>query len=483
MNQRYFGWIPALAIVSLVLASIVRSDFVMAGASVMLFFLVPIIARPVLFWMATIVTLGCGIFLGLSADLSLNLTVMLGFVVFIIAKLAVSGRSAIQSIVPRKACVALLVVVVITAFIRGWGLKVLGSDTWGGMQYVNMIGALLFYIYSAHVTISQKQLERTLRWLFLLSLIPVAGYLLLHFMPSMKWVENMLAVDQAEETWQATEGIRLGAMQSPAMWMGIFALFKYEHRSKFTPAVVLVSALSFIMVGLSGHRGVVVLLGLTIFVYLMIKRREVRVIQFVNLVGVLTVVVVILYFFVGNLPHTFQRAVAWLPGIDVAHEAEMDASSTSVWRLELWRQLLPMVPDYLWIGRGLAFNQNDAQLASVLASDAGTQHIFLTAVHLYHNGPLWLILDLGLAGFLFGLVFMMSGIVYYGKQLRRIQTGSKWSRAYVVFYSFFVGECIFYLSVFGAGKTFFGIIILASILEVIVRSVEAEARSDGVPEK
>jgi 4-amino-4-deoxy-L-arabinose transferase-like glycosyltransferase len=136
-----------------------------------------------------------------------------------------------------------------------------------------------------------------------------------------------------------------------------------------------------------------------------------------------------------------------------------------------------MVPDYLWIGRGLAFNQIDAQSASVLASDAGTQYVFLTAVHLYHNGPLWLILDLGLAGFVSGLLLMMSGIAYYGRQLRRIPMGVRWSRAYIVFYSLFVGECIFFLSVFGAGKTFCVIIILASILEVIVRSAEAERSS------
>jgi hypothetical protein len=402
---------------------------------------------------------------------------MLSFVVLIIIKLSVLGRQSAQTSIPRKACIALLVVVIITAFSRGWGLKILGSATWGGMQYVNLIGALLFYLYSSHVAISPKQLTRTLRWLIVFSLMPAAGFLLVFFMPSMKWVENILTINQTEQAWQATEGVRWGAMQNPALWMGLFALFIYERRSKFTPAVILASALSFIMVGLSGHRGVAVLLGLTILVYMVIKRREVPFFQFVKLAAVLIVVLTILYLFVGELPRTFQRAVAWLPGIEVAHEANQDASSTSEWRIEFWRQLLQMVPDYLWIGRGLAFNQIDAQSASALTSDAGTQYVFLTAVHLYHSGPLWLILDLGLAGFVSGLLFMMSGIAYYGRQLRRIPMGARWSRAYVVFYSLFVGECILFLSVFGAGKTFCVIIILASILEVIVRSAEAERSS------
>ena len=480
MNQRYFGWILALAIIVLVLANIVRGDFILAGGSVMLFFLVPMIAQPSFFWMATIITLGSGFSLGLSDELNLHSVFVLCFVALIIIKLAISGRHSIQNSVPRKACIALLFVTILTAFIRGWGLKILDSATWGGMQYVNLIGALLFYLHSAHVTISQKQLERTLRWLFMLSLLPAAGCLLVHFMPSMKWVENVVPIDKAELQWQTSEGMRWFTLQSSAMWMGVLALFVYDRRSKFTPAVVLVSALSFVLLGLSGHRTVAVLLGLTTFVYMMVKRLEVRLFQFVKLTGVLIVLVTIIYFFVGDLPGTFQRALTWLPGIDVAHEVKLEASNTSEWRIELWRQLLLMVPDYLWIGRGLAFSQIDTQSASTLASDFGTQYVFLSAVHLYHNGPLWLILDLGLAGFVSGLIFMMGGIAHYGRHLRSIPDGSRWSRAYIVFYSFFVGECVFFSKVFGAGKTFCVIVILASILEVIVRSVGAEAEPDDV---
>ena len=221
----------------------------------------------------------------------------------------------------------------------------------------------------------------------------------------------------------------------------------------------------------------VVLLGLTTFVYVTIKRHDVRLWQLLKLAGVLTVLVVLLYLLVEHLPHTFQRAFTWLPGLEVTYEAEMDAALTSKWRIELWRQLLLMVPDYLWIGRGLAYSAGDANAASMLASDRSTQYVFFNIVHLYHNGPLWLILDLGLAGLALGLLFMLGGAVHYGRYIHRIPAGSRWRMIYVVFYSFFVGSCLFFLSVYGDGSGLCQIMTLASILEVIVRSTEAEEKS------
>ena len=476
MNQRLFGGVLALSITVLVISNILRGDFMLAGASVVLF-LAPMIAHPDRFWMATIITLGSGISFSVTGDASLHLLLMLCFIIFIIMKLAISNRQSIQTSVPRKVCIALLSLIVITAFYRGWGLRILDGTTWGGMQYVNLIAALFFYLFSYYVTITQKQLERTIRWLFVLSLIPAAGCLLVHFMPSMKWIENVVPMEKNEQQWQASEGVRWAAMQSSAIWMGILALLIYDRRTKFTFVVVLVSVLSFIMLGLSGHRAVAVLLGLIIFVYIFVKRREARLFQFLKLAGVMIILVTIIYIFVGELPRTFQRAFAWLPGINVSYEAGMDASNTSEWRIELWRQLIPMIPDYLWIGRGLAFSQIEAQSASVLASDVGTQHLYFTAVHLYHNGPLLLVLDLGLFGFALGLGFMLSGIVHYGRLSRRILGGSGWNTAYIVFYSFFVGDCIFFLTVFGAVAPLCVIFILAAILEVIVRSSEVADRN------
>ena len=484
MRHNVVGWSFALGILFLVLYGIVRDDFMMAAACGMLFFVVPLIGRPDLLWMATIITLGSGISIGLGGGANLHLMVMLGFVALILVRRATSVRHIAPPSAPRKACVALILIVIFTASCRGWGLKVLGSNLWGGMQYVSLIAALLFYIYSTHITISNTYLMRALWGFFLFSLLPAVALLIARFYPSMEWIRNIIEIgDEAEGQWQATEVTRWVFMQYPAIWIGVSGLFLYDRHSKITPAVILVSVLSFTMLGLSGHRTVVVLLGLTVLVYMAVRQRTARFSQFLKFAGIWILLLVLLYSFVDYLPLTFQRAFAWLPGLGITDEAGASAAMTTEWRIELWRQLLPMVPDYLWIGRGLAFNTTAANSAIALASDQGTRHVYFAAVHLYHNGPLWFVLDLGLPGFAAGLVFMVGGIVHYGRTLRRIPPDARWQTAYVVFYSLFTGYCIFFLSVIGGTSYLCHILVLASILEVIVRSSDAEEKKRVLLEK
>lgn len=478
MNQRLLGWIFALAIVILVLTSLARGDFVTAGACLALFFLAPMVVHPDFFWTATIITLGSGISLGLHGGANLHLVLMLGFVILTLIKLSISSRHSTQPSVTRKACGVLILIVVFTATWRGWGLKMLESNIWGGMQYVSLIAALLFYIYSTHAPLSHVHLKRTLQGFFIVSFLPAAALLLVRYIPDMAWIRTFIEIgDQPDQQWQASEVTRWAFMQYPAIWIGVAGLFLYDRHSRITPMVVLTVALSFIMLGLSGHRTVVVLLGLTVLVYMAVRQRTARFSQFLKFTVVLTLLLAALYYFVGKLPLTFQRPFAWLPGIGITYEAGASAAVTSQWRIELWRQLLPMVPDYLWVGRGMAFNAGEANAAAVLASDRATQYMYFAAIHNYHNGPLWLVLDLGVAGFVAGVIFMLGGVVRYGRALRRIAPGEHWQTAYVVFYSLFTGYCIFFFAVIGGGTYLCHILVLASILEVIVRSSEAEEKA------
>ncbi len=474
MKHSFVGWMFALVIILLILSGIARGDFLMAGASMALFFLAPLVVRPEFIWMATFITMGSGISLGLGGGANLHLLFMLGFLILVLTKLSISSRHPAGPSVPRKACVALVFIIIFTATWRGWGLRVLGSHLWGGMQYVNLIAALLFYIYSTHLTISNTHLKRTLGWFFLFSLLPAVALLAVKFFPAAISVSTFIDIgDPTEQQWEASGATRWAFMQYPAIWIGVSGLFLYERHSKITPMVILVSTLSFIMLGLSGHRTVVVLLGLTVLVYMAVRQRTARFSQFLKFAAMWILLLAALYFFVEYLPLTFQRAFAWLPGIAITYEAGESAAITTHWRLELWRQLFAMVPDYLWVGRGLAFNMSEANAAMALASEYGTQYTYFTATHNYHNGPLWFVLDLGLAGLVAGLVFMLGAIVHYGRALRQIPSGVQWQTAYVVFYSLFTGYCIFFFAVIGGVTFLCHILVLASILEVIVRSSEA----------
>jgi len=479
MNLKWGSMLAGLMIIGLVIGVMVRTEFIMAGWVILLFFIIPTIGKPDLWWMATIATLGSGLSIGLPVDATVHLMTMLGFVVLIMVKAWTSRMKAIPGFRTRNACVALVCIIIITASFRGWGLKILDSAYWGGMQYVCLLAALLFYIYSGHVTLSFRQMNRTFVWFFLLALVPAVALLIAHFVSHGDLIRNVVQIGGEEmnamgSQLETPDVTRWAYMQYPAIWMGVLAIVLYDRKFSFSPAVMFVFALSFLMLGLSGHRTVVVLLGLTMLVYVVIRRHSVRLSQYLRLLSILILSVAGIYLFAEHLPLAFQRAFAWLPGIQVSYLAGIDASSTSEWRIELWKRLIPMIPDYLLLGRGMAFSVREFNDASGLISDRSTLHLVFIAVHLYHNGPLWFLIDLGMAGFIAGVVFMVGGIVHYGRKIKTLTEGSWWKSIFIVFYSFFVGYCVFFFAVIGGGTFLCHILVVASILEVIQRSAEAE---------
>ena len=477
MNQKFLGWLFALAIMLFVMASIVRGDFMMAGASVMLFFMAPIARRPNVWWMLAVATIGCEITPGIygGADLHVLLAAVFVAITIITQSISKSHQASLPSLT-RKACIALILVIVFTATMRGWGFKMFGSNRWGGMQYVSLIATLLFYINSTHVTISYIQLRRMLRWFFLLALLPVVALSITWLLPSATWISKIINISSApgELLERASEVTRLPKMEYPAVWLGVFALFLYDRHAKVTPMVILSSALSFLMIGLSGYRMIALLLGATLLVYMTIRQRTASFRQFLKIAVLPILFLAGIYRFWGDIPYTFQRPFAWLPGIEISREMEKDTVGTLEWRIEMWGKVLGMVPDYLWLGKGLAFNMDDVNAAMALASDRETRHIAFIAGHSYHVGSLLVVMDLGLAGLAAWMVFTLGGIVRYGRALRRIPKGSRWSPAYVVFYSLFASYCVFFLIAFGDLKYMCHIPVLASFLEVILRSSEAD---------
>jgi hypothetical protein len=479
MNQKILGPLFAAGIILLVIAAVMQSNFLMAGMAAALFFVIPTTGRPDLWWMVTISTMGSGLSSGLPGDAKMHIITMLGFVVLMIAKVSSFPVRSFTASRTRKACIVLLFIVVVTGSCRGWGLKILDNEYWGGMQYVSLVAALLFYIYSGHIAVSWRNFNRTLGCFFTLALLPALAVLIAYFVPHGELIRNIIdigeeALEATGAYWQAPDVTRWTYLQYPAIWMGVLAIVLYDRKFAFSPAVIFIASFSFLLLGFSGHRTIVVLLGLTMLIYVGIRRRSVRMSQYVKLLGALVLLVAVIYLFVEHLPLAFQRAFAWLPGIKVTYAAGYDAMATSDWRIEMWKQLIPMIPDYLWVGRGLAFSVSDLNATANLASDRATMHLSFIAVHLYHNGPLWFLIDLGIFGLISGVIFMGGGVVHYGRKMRDLTEGSRWKSIYVVFYSFFTGYCIFFFAVIGGGSFLCHILVVASILEVILRSAEAE---------
>ena len=173
-----------------------------------------------------------------------------------------------------------------------------------------------------------------------------------------------------------------------------------------------------------------------------------------------------MFLFARHLPFGFQRMMAWIPFVDILIEAKISARTTLEWRWEMWQKLLPIVPDYLFIGRGLGFDHISAY--SVMTLDPGTRHPFFIATHQYHNGPLYLLIDYGLVGLICGLGFMLTSIVRHW----RVAKSSNWTdpffqNAHTVFLASFMAHFILYWGVFGDLETIVTMLKWLAILEVV----------------
>ena len=111
MNQKWGGILAGLIIMGLVIGLMARDEFLGAGWVILLVFIVPAIGRPDLWWMATLATFGSGLSMGLPGDATLHLMTMLGFVVLIAVKVAISNMRALPVSRTRKACIALLCII------------------------------------------------------------------------------------------------------------------------------------------------------------------------------------------------------------------------------------------------------------------------------------------------------------------------------------------------------------------------------------
>jgi len=301
-------------------------------------------------------------------------------------------------------------------------------------------------------------------------------FIIVHYIPPLGFLGKIFSVSDAAEMRETTDVTvtRWQMLEFPAIWAGILGLYYYERQKKFSLPMVLALSASFMMMGLSGHRTVMVMLGLTYLIYIMVRWRKIPMSNRLELVALIVVGIPLLYGTASRLPLSFQRVATVLPGIHVSAAASRSAENTSEWRIEMWKELIPTIPNYLLIGKGLGFDLDDAYSAYISRSDQTSKHKFFISTHQYHNGPLWLIMDLGLPGLVLGVWLMIMGVKYYARKRSLLPAGSWKEHAYTVFYIFLVAKCIFFFAVIGGPTQLCSILLNMSLLDAIYRSASAE---------
>ena len=352
-----------------------------------------------------------------------------------------------------------IVLLITMAATGGLHSNIFGSQQWGATRYVSIIGALVgYFAIIAHPVAPER--AKLLTSLYFLSgtgwllaigfaLVPNLN-LLLAFFPTYVFQSNSLA-DLGMEI-ERFIGLSYG-MQ----YLCLFMMMRYGIRGlcdwhRPWRALIFISAFGLGMYG--GFRSLIVLFALLFLVQTYFEKLY-RSSIFLGLLGIGFLSATLIFAFSDRLPLPIQRSISFIPGINLHPLAQQSAQDTYEWRLEIWKAVLPDVPHYLLLGKGYGFDSTDfyfAERASAIAAARGFRvnaqdNAFLVSGD-YHNGPLTLIIPLGIwgilafAGFCWGSIRTLHRNFRYGDPaLTKINT---------FLLSYFVAKLAFYLIFFGS---------------------------------
>jgi hypothetical protein len=353
----------------------------------------------------------------------------------------------------------LLIVVLATAALRGgFGVAAFGGQTYGGKRYLLILSAVIGYFALISRPMDPRYATRCVLLFFLGSAVAAIGELGSILPESLYFIYLLFPV--------TTHGLhsiidspvgptalisRFGGLATAAAgaYYAMLARYGVGEIFRVRRIVQLLLFLGLVLLSLlGGFRGRVleIMLLFAILFYAEGLMRT-RLLPIFALVFVL--VGALLVGFVRELPLNVQRTLSVLP-LPVDPIARADAEASSEWRINIWKNVIPQIPQYLWLGKGLGFSARELQSLINVDPRSGLAQTSETGVELvsdYHNGPLSVIIPFGTAGVIGFLWFLAaSGRVLY----RNYRYGNPaYAKLNNFLLAYFIVKVIFFFFVFG----------------------------------
>lgn len=346
--------------------------------------------------------------------------------------------------------IAIMVVTVGTAYFTGGvGLRSLGSDVYGGKRYFMIVLSCLGYfaIVSRRILPERAYLYTILFFLGsgTMAIGSLAGYLPSQF----NFLFLVFPVESLSFLSHVTESVMTRSWGLSLLGLGIFCamLARYgvsgivsiQHPIRF-----LIFA-SFSFMGLmGGFRSILIIyimtFGMLLYLEGLLRTRMLPTILLTVVLGGALITA-----FATSLPLSVQRSLAFLP-IKIDPIAKLDAQGSSEWRIRMWQNVLPEIPEYLLLGKGYLFSSTDEFMYRFKTAEESFKGSELVGD--YHNGPLSVILPFGLGGVAAFLWFMVAaGRVIY----RNYKNGPEYLRIINRFlFAYFIARVVFFFAVFGS---------------------------------
>jgi O-Antigen ligase len=296
----------------------------------------------------------------------------------------------------------LAVVVLITAQATGGiGLKSLGGNVYGGKRYFFLLGAIVGYFALTAHRIPLKRANFFMGLYLLGGTTAVIGDMFYYV--SNGSLQFLYLFFPLNMNMEGVQGFRFGGIATISSVIVFYLLARHGIRGIFSitrPWRLVLFALFSMTSLLGGFRTILITIMLVFALQFYLEGLyRTRLLPLLFLAGVLGCAVMLP--FVKQLPFSVQRALSVLP-IDVDPVARMDAEGTAEWRLQIWKAVLPQVPRYLLLGKGLGMTPQDFDYS--LSNYTGTiaelseDDNWAAVSGDYHSGPLSVIIPFGIWG-------------------------------------------------------------------------------------
>ncbi len=316
--------------------------------------------------------------------------------------------------------ICLIAVVVFTAKLNGgFGLRSFGSEIYGGKKYVFLFIAIASYFALTARSIPKERIWLCVGLFFLAPAINAVSDFAYAAPHSLRYLFLIFPPTYAAPDEFAFGTTRLGGVGTAGTAIYLWMVARYGLRGVFLSGkpwriLLLIGGVGLIFLG--GYRSallvVVFVFGMKFFMEGLHRTWLLPLFFMVGLTGLISIIPL-----AGKLPFTVQRTLAFLPFIPVDSLAKQNADDSTNWRLDMWKALLPQVPQHLLLGKGYAIKPEDygemmgqTALAFGVASKLDASQGSLSLSGDYHNGMLSVILPFGIWGVLAFLWFMIAGL-------------------------------------------------------------------------
>jgi hypothetical protein len=333
----------------------------------------------------------------------------------------------------------------------GIGLHSFGSEVSGGKRYVTLLFGILGYFALTAMQIPPRRVGLYVSLFFLAGCSNAIGDLAAFVPPKLYIIFAFFPANGYD-----MEG-KPGIIDFHARFAGVgflgvagflFMISRYGVRGIFLsgkPWRWVLLGVFFATIFSGGFRSLVILCGLTFAIQFFMERihrtNAMPVFFFAGLI-----IVTLLIPFASKLPFTFQRALAFLP-LKIDQVARLDAESSSDWRLEIWRDTYPKVPQYLLLGKGCAISKDELAIASSqnFRYVSSTESVDISQN--YHSGPLSVLMIFGAWGAIAVLWFWFASLRALYNNYRYGDPAFQTINSFL--FAYFIAKVVLFLVVFG----------------------------------